>query len=185
MNRLKNALSAFSEESSTAWVIQVQKDLKRIYERLTAGDPPARLTALAQMLADRKLYGQAIMAVCLAAEQSLALAYGFDRTPSFEDLRRMKDGFKKICSRNKPAWDSAWEKNPVGELFSGIFNMRNLIAHGGFCNNDQTNPSPEALPNQFENALNRLGDLQKYLQRNPLPPFHAKENDDKNTGAGK
>ena len=152
LKKLKNALHDFRAARQPAWVVKVHRKLDSIYEDLSVGDAPDRLCRLAEHLADRKLYGQALMAVCLAAEHSLVLANHLEKFPDYDTLKELK---KKFCSC-AGGRQAQWLRNDIDK-------MRNLIAHGGMLP-DRTNPSSDALPKQFDNALARLKDLREYLR---------------------
>ena len=189
LKQLNNAFSDFSEAGQPAWVSQVCRNLRIIHKKLTVGDPPDRLCELAKLLADRNLYGQAIMAVCMAAEHSLAIAYGLKKFPDFDTLRSMKKCFLKASHKKTPAQSGVWNQqsgsvkngSPGRWLADDISEMRNLIAHGGLCN-DHSNPSPEALPDQYRRALSSQNELQSFLKNCLLPPFQRKKQNHQQKG---
>ena len=152
LNRLKNALNAFDPAGKPNWAKQVHRKLVELHRQLIEGDAPGRLRVLARLLADRKLYGQAILVVCLAMEHSLALAHDHDMPPDKTTLKELKKKFRAVARGEQIKW-----------LDDDIADMRNLIAHGGLLR-DRTNPSPEALSSQFKNALARQEELQTYLE---------------------
>jgi len=142
----------FNAAEKPNWVKQVYRKLRELHKQLIEGDAPERLRVLAQLLADRRLYGQAILVVCLAAEHSLVLAHRLDKFPDYETLKALKKEFRAVARGKQIKW-----------LDDDIADMRNLIAHGGLLR-DRTNPSPEALSSQFKNALARQEELQTYLE---------------------
>lgn len=152
--RFGNVLSSFDPAGQPPWVKQVHRQLVSIRGQLCDAISTDRLCKMASLLADRKLYGQAITALCLAAEHSLIVANGLDRFPEYDALQRQKDRFFK----------SSKVPQVMKSRLGNISETRNLIAHGGLMvDRDRIYPSPEALPKQFLNAQNDLKFLREYL----------------------
>ena len=143
---LEKELKNFSEKGKPAWVIEVKKHLEKISAQLNKAEPRARLLNLAQLLADRKLYGQAAMALCLAMEQDLMSAAEYYKHPGYGRFTQMQDQVIAILKdKSMPVADCwAGERNlfnyltsldsetrkKLQECFDKIKHLRNRVAHG-------------------------------------------------------
>lgn len=152
--QLRNALNNFEKENKPEWVIQVHKQLQNICKALSTPLPPDRLVNLAKMLAGKKLYGQAIIAICLAAEQSLIMAYNHKKHPGFDGVNECQDIIRKEIGKNNPY---------LAYYFRDIKPLRSQVAHGGLAQDQSAILQPEALKNQYETILRKQKEWQTYL----------------------
>ena len=154
LQSLKNACSDFKPDEQPHWVTETRNRLWDFYTKLTSGDPVKRLNMLAHFFAERKLFGQAILLVCLATEQSLLLAFDKTKHPGFEGLQTVVSDFSSNA-------DYKFNKS----FFLDIKSLRNLIAHGGMSSKDHSNPQPENLYDRYKKACRKQLELQEYLQK--------------------
>lgn len=153
LQQLKNVCHDFDGQNQPEWIKKTRDKLWDLYKNLTVGNPVERLIALSELLADRKLYGQAILLVCLAAEQSLLLAFEQNKHPGYEGLNKILDQFVKYA-------DDDFRK-----LFlRDIKQLRNLIAHGGMSKKENPNSQPDALHIQYDKVRRKHRELHQYLQ---------------------
>lgn len=152
--QLKNALKDFDPDSSPGWIRRIYDDLTKLYSQLSVDDPVQRLLNLSQLLAEKQCYGQAVCAVCLAAEQSLLIAFDQKKHPGYECIKELKEKFKKHASQQYKDF-----------FYRHISGLRNQVAHGGAPDlYRMTVPQPEALKSQYEKILRMQKEFQQYLQ---------------------
>lgn len=161
--QLKNALNRFSSEDNPVWVTHVHKQLKNIFQQLSTPLPQDRLVNLAKLLAERKLYGQAIIAICLAAEQSLILAYNCRKHPGYDGLNAYQSQLRQDIADNRY----------TGFYFRDIKHLRAQVAHGGLAQDQNSILQPESLKGQYESILRKQLEWQTYLNSQFL---HDKRN---------
>ena len=168
VKNLKNELDKFTPASQPSWVIHVHRQLKKIVKELLEESAVQRLLNLAELLASRHYYGQAILLVCLAEEQTLIETMGCRKHPGFDGVKYLKDVFIDEEKKNKKT-----EKNPYIGYFLDIKNLRNRIAHGGLPDSGGTGgiPQAESLKDQYESILHKQQKLYPYLTKNfRVPP---------------
>ena len=143
---LENELKKFDVKEKPAWVIEVKKHLETISAQLNKREPRARLLNLAQLLADRKLYGQAAMVLCLAMEQDLMSAAEYYKHPKYVRFTQMQEQVIAILNEKSMTVADWWpgERNlfnyltsldsetrkKLQECFDKIKHLRNRVAHG-------------------------------------------------------
>ncbi len=161
LNNLKNVCKDFNEIKQPGWVIKIRSELSTLHKKMTEGTPVDRLHILAELFAERKLYGQAILSICLAAEQSLLLAFGHKKHPGYDELKLIEEKF--IPYKNRERYLCKNSKNSkMQELYLNIKSLRNLVAHGGMKTKEKPNASPEALSEQYKSVCRKLIELQEY-----------------------
>ena len=148
--QLKNALDDFAALSAPeVWLIQTEKKLRKIWIQLSVPSPWKRLRNMSVLLAERKLYAQAFMALCLAEEFLILECMGCNSIPDdYSQLKWLKEEFKKEFPGN-------------GKHIFEIESLRNGIAHGGLSARDYGIPQAENLPSQYEKALRALESVAK------------------------
>ena len=155
LKQLKEAVNKF-DENKPEWVRQTKEELENLHKLLTNGDPVQRLMKLSKLLATRKLYGQAILTLGLAAEQSVLLAYDYRKHPGYYDLERLiEDGFCK---------DSRFKEE--FKTFRRIKDLRNFVAHGGMQHpgDFKRQPQPVNLQEQYNTAYTQQSELYNSLK---------------------
>ena len=125
-----------------------------------------RLCYLAHLLAECKLYGQAVTLVCLAMEQVLIETMGLKRHPGYYAVQYLKEVFR-----------AAEDKKSKYRAFSfNIANLRNRIAHAGLPDsNDPTIPQAESLQGQYEKISRQQQELCEYLKHDFRVPEEFEE----------
>ena len=164
--QLKNALKDFVSDAQPAWVVSVHKELKNIAEKLLEKSAVQRFANLAELLAECRYYGQAVLLVCLAAEQSLIEIMGCKKHPGYYGTEYLKDIFIKEEKQNTRY------SSYIG-YFKDITNLRNRIAHGGLPDSSGAGGAPQAesLKKQYESILRKQQELYTYLTKSfAVPP---------------
>lgn len=151
--QFRNALSDFVPEGKPEWVIKVHRQLKTLFQTIAVPLPVDRLVNLAKLLAERKLYGQAIIAICLAAEQSLIIAYGHEKHPGYDGVSNCQTRLKKDIGDNRY----------TGFYFRDIKHLRAQVAHGGLAQKQSSILQAESLKVQYEAVLRKQLEWQTYL----------------------
>ena len=164
LKQLNNTLKEFADDGSyPAWVKQIHTQLKLIYDRLNIEYSPQRFVNLADLLAKRKLYGQAILNICLAAEQSLVIAYqvkyGYDKHPGYDKLKEIKDKFVRKVGK----------KSQYYSLLFNISILRNQVAHGGLAKDTAKILQPGSLISQYNKILTDYRTFDDYLKNEFKP----------------
>ncbi len=148
---LKNAL-AVPPESEPPWFQAVHERLRTFYNRIMA--PPhhhLRILLLADLLAERHLYGQAVTTLQLAFEAFLFHFYMNDNYGDYEETKKLRKEF--INSK-------ALDRDFRGKCIR-LNAARNVIAHGGAQSMRGGEAQHQSLPSQFDSyrkTLDRLFD---------------------------
>ena len=148
---LRNALNDFRKiENPPFWVKRIVAQLKRLLEKITApATHSEQLLTLAELYAERRIYGQALLCQEIALRIFLWEQKGNTGYPTWEDVKDLIKDFYE------PEWKDYQTKKSISD-------NRNNVAHGALQSPEGTGGSciPYAgnLPSQFERQ-------QEYLKR--------------------
>ena len=152
LNQLKNQLHKFDSGLQPVWVKEVHKNLQNIYQQLTVDDPTDRLLNLAEILSERKLYGQAVTCICLAVEQWVLQYFGAVKHPGYEKLQDLKEKIKTEVSYKESS------------IFRKIQELRNQVAHGGLPDSP-VSTNPATLQENYKKLQQQFINLKKSINK--------------------
>lgn len=170
MKQLQNAIKDFQpDDNKPAWVIRVHGKLKTMIKDLMVESPYQRLINLAELLADCKHYGQAIVLLCLALEQDLIEAAGHIKHPGYNEVINLQKAFRKTEEKKK--------QNSHSKFFFAVKELRNRVAHGGLSESQPpaSTPQIESLKTQYEANHRKLAGLHEYITTSWEPPTKKKK----------
>ena len=140
LNQLKNACEKnFDENRQPEWVKVTRSKLLELHQKLTTGDQVTRLISLAELLAERKLYGQAVMCMCLAVEQYALLVSAYSQHPGYDKLQGAMENLKTHI------------KQKDVKIIKNIEHLRNQVAHGGLGKDNFSNVN--SLEKEYKELL--------------------------------
>jgi len=139
LNQLKNALDVLPDPCEPTTHLAAQQ-LRTLHQRLST---PVffhkRLLALADLLAEQQLWGQAITTLQLALEAFVFHYYKNDQYGDYEVTKNLLKNFSNLLKEKH-------DRN----LFYRLRNTRNAIAHGGCRSTKGGIPQETNLPSQFK-----------------------------------
>ena len=147
LKQLKNALSQ-ETPNAPEWFFPVKKRLQELYNSFIDRQKHSeRCMHIADLFANRKIYGQAIIALQLSLESFVIEYYDQPSALGYYDTTKtlMNDFFKLPGLL-------ADEKKKLRALN----NTRNSIAHGGARSTHGGKPQAQNLPNQYESYKSLL-----------------------------
>lgn len=142
---LKQLNNALREEivDPPLWFIPIKLQINRLYKQLRKPKNNSDLCfTIAQMFADRKIYGQAVIALQLSFEAYLFLYYREDESAygDYDKTKKLRTDFyneKSIAGKDK-------------QKLQNLNNARNMIAHGGSRSVHGGKPQASSLPKQYQ-----------------------------------
>lgn len=138
LDSLRIAFASFPKDAS-AWAVALCESLKRFHRTMTkCGKLHERVAVLASMLAERRLYGQAIIMLQLAFE-----VYAYSYAPEIKTFKDQETTIQLVgeCIKNV--------RVPGKSLLWKLRDTRNSIAHGGLPQCHDAPPLSRTLPKQF------------------------------------
>ena len=140
LRQLNNAFETFPDSSPTPDLVLAKEMLLKMHKQLSAPKLfHQRLLVLAEMLADRRLYGQAITTLQLAME-AFVFHY-FEEKDNYGNYDRTKELLERYSDRLR---------GKDRDYFHRLRNARNAIAHGGCRSSKGGIPQETNLPGQFD-----------------------------------
>lgn len=146
LKQLKNALE-IKVETYPKWFSPIKRQLEELYKQLSKPKEKYQLCLkIAEMFAERKIFGQAIIALQLTYETFLFKYYDDE---NYGDYEITKELLKKSYKLKQLSGE---DKNKLRSL-SG---SRNMIAHGGSRSTHGGKPQAQNLPSQFNSYRDML-----------------------------
>lgn len=152
LRQLQNALHKYenAKETFPKWSHSVVTNLAKLHKRLSS--PPnnkARILVLAELFAERYLYGQAITTLRLSYEAFLFEYYDNVKYGDYDEIQKLARNFshEEVLSSS--------DKDKTERLRKA----RNMIAHGGASSVGGGKPQPQNLPSQYKSYHKFLVDL--------------------------
>jgi CRISPR-associated Csx2 family protein len=148
LEALRVSFASFPKDAPP-WAVALCESLKRFHRELAkCGTLHERVAVLASMLADRRLYGQAIIMLQLAFE---VYAYSFD--PNVKIFKSQEATIQLVEECIRAA------RIPNKQLLWKLRDTRNSIAHGGLPQCLDAPPLSRTLPKQFQEYREIVGVL--------------------------
>ena len=141
-----------------SWLSRVAGEMKDWVDRLQKNDyPSGRLLALADMYADRKLWGQAMLALDVALRIFACERYQPGRYPQWGDAKRNTE--KLLADMKHHNIDNITDVDV--KTFRNLMWTRNMIAHGTLTSPDDPQKTPDKPNlakdyNRFRMVLDKL-----------------------------
>ena len=154
LNQLKNALQVYKTmDSPPSWLKPIALNIEKLHNNLTKPNTQKeRILAVADILFERRLYGQAVTSLQLSYEAFLFEYYENENYGSFDETQKLRRKFYKESSLGKEL-----------EKIHRLARTRNMIAHGGMDSGIKGKPQPQNLPSQYNSYRSFLERLYKDL----------------------